>query len=127
MKSESEICSVREILQARILKWVVFPSPEDLLNPWIEPNSPALQSDSLPAEPQGKHKNTGVGSLSPLQQIFSTQESNWDLLNCRWILYQLSFEGSYGGKGKQVFNGDKTSVWEGKKVLETDGGDDCTT
>ena len=30
----------------------------------IEPWSPALQVDSLPAEPQGKPKNTGVGSLS---------------------------------------------------------------
>ena len=28
------------------------------------------QLDSLPAEPQGKPKNTGVGSLSLLQQIF---------------------------------------------------------
>ena len=43
------------------------PSPGDLLNPGIEPRSPALQADSLPAEPQGKPKNTGVGSLSPLQ------------------------------------------------------------
>ena len=31
-----------------------FPSPEDLSNPGIEPRSPALQADSLPAEPQGK-------------------------------------------------------------------------
>ena len=30
----------------------------------IELRSPALQVDSLPAEPQGKPKNTGVGSLS---------------------------------------------------------------
>ena len=37
--------------------------------------SPALQVDSLPAEPQGKPKNTGVGNLSLLQQIFPTQES----------------------------------------------------
>ena len=34
--------------------------------------SPALQADSLPAEPQGKPKNTGVGSLSLLQGIFLT-------------------------------------------------------
>jgi len=33
-----------------------------------------LQADSVPAEPQGKTKNAGVGSLSLLQQIFSTQE-----------------------------------------------------
>ena len=33
----------------------------------MEPRSPALQADSLPAEPQGNTKNTGVGSLSLLQ------------------------------------------------------------
>ena len=49
---------------------------------------------SLPAEPQGKPKNSGVSSLSLLQGIFPTQESNWGLLHCRWILYQLSYEGS---------------------------------
>ena len=34
-----------------------------LPNPGIEPSSPALQADSLPGEPQGKPKNTGVGSF----------------------------------------------------------------
>ena len=34
-----------------------------------------------------------MGSLSLLQRIFLTQESNWGLLHCRWILYQLSYEG----------------------------------
>ena len=53
-----------------------FPSPGDLLNPGIKPRSPTLQADSLPAEPQEKPRNTGVGSLSLLQQIFPTQESN---------------------------------------------------
>jgi len=43
-----------QILQARILEWELFPSPGDLPNPGIEPRSPALQVDSLPAEPQGK-------------------------------------------------------------------------
>ena len=60
----------------------------------IKPRSPALQVDSLPAEPQGKPKNTGVGSLSLLQGIFATQESNWGILHCRQILYQLSYQGS---------------------------------
>ena len=46
-----------------------FPSPGDLPNPGIESRSPALQEDSLPPEPQGKPKNTAVGSLSLLQQI----------------------------------------------------------
>ena len=30
------------------------PSPGHLCNPGIEPRSPALQAESLPAEPQGK-------------------------------------------------------------------------
>ena len=38
--------------------------------------------------------NTGVGSLSLLQWIFPTQESNRGLLHCRQILYQLSHKGS---------------------------------
>ena len=86
--------AVHGILQARILECVAFPSPGDLPNPVIESKSPTLQVDSLPAEPQGKPKNTGVGSLSLRQQIFPTKESNLGLLRCRWILYQLSYEGS---------------------------------
>ena len=54
--------------------------------------SPTLQVDSLPAEPLGKPKNTGKGSLSLLQQIYPTQESNQGLLHCRQILYQLSYQ-----------------------------------
>ena len=35
-----------------------------------------------------------VGSLSFLQVIFPTQGSNPGLLHCRWILYQLSYQGN---------------------------------
>ena len=70
------------------------PPPGHLPNPGIKPRSPSLQADSLPAEPPGKPKNTGVGSLSHLQGIFPTQESNRGLLHCRWILYQLSYQGT---------------------------------
>ena len=82
------------ILQARIPKWVVMSSSRDLPNPGMKPGSPTLQADSLQSEPPGKPKNTGVGSLSLLQGIFPTQELNWGLLHCRWILYQLSYQGS---------------------------------
>ena len=88
--------TVHGILQVRILEWVAFPFSRGLPNPGIEPRSPALQADSLPAEPKGKHKNTGEGSLFLLQQIFPTQESNRCLLRCRWILYQLSHQRSPG-------------------------------
>ena len=64
--------------------------PADLPDPGIEPGSPELQVDFLLAELQGKPKNTGVGSLSLLQGIFLIQESNWGLLHCRQIPYQLT-------------------------------------
>ena len=82
------------ILRARILEWVAFLFSRDLPNPGIEPRSPAWQVASSPAEPPGKPKNTGVGSLSLLQRIFPTQALNWSLLHCRQILYQLSYQGS---------------------------------
>ena len=84
---------VHGILQATILESVVFPFSRGT-SQGIEPISPTLQAGSLPAEPQGKPKNTGVGSPSLLQWVFPTQESNWGLLHCNRILYQLSCQGS---------------------------------
>jgi len=64
-----------------------------------ESESRSVMSDSLP--PHGLYspwnspgQNTGAGSLSLLQGIFPTQGLNSGLLHCRWILYQLSHEGS---------------------------------
>ena len=78
--------TVHGIFQARILEWVAVPFSRGFSQPRIKPRSPALQVDSLPAEPPGKPRNTGVGSLSLLQWIFPTQELNQGLLHCRWIL-----------------------------------------
>ena len=102
MDSRPPGSSVRGILLARILKWVAMPSSRDLLNPGIEPASPALQADSLllshwgspdglcgsesrsvvsnSLRPHGLYspwnspgQNTGLGSCSLLQGIFPTQ------------------------------------------------------
>ena len=86
--------TVHGILQVRIREWVAFPFFRGSSQPGIEPRSPPLQVYSLPAEPLGKPKNTGMGSLSLLQEIFPTQEMNEGLLHHRQILYQLSYEGS---------------------------------
>ena len=56
--------------------------PHRLYSPW---NSPG--------------QNTAVGSYSFLQGIFPTQGSNPGLPHCRWILYQLSYQ------GKPLFSG----------------------
>ena len=58
-----------------------MPSSRGSSQPRDQPRSPALQEDSLPSEPPGKPKNTAVGSLSLLQGIFPTQESNWGFLH----------------------------------------------
>ena len=42
------------ILQARILEWLDIPFSKDLPNPGTDPESPPLQTDSLPFEPPGK-------------------------------------------------------------------------
>ena len=78
------------ILQARILEQVAMLSSRGSL----QPRSPSLWADSLPAEPPGKPKNTGVDSFILLQWIFLTQESNWGPVHSRWILYQLSYQAS---------------------------------
>ena len=74
--------------------WNGLPCPAagDLSNQGIEPRSPTLQADSLPFEPPGKPKDTGVGSLSLLQGNFLTQKMNWGLLHCRRVLCQLSYQ-----------------------------------
>ena len=67
-----------------------------------ESKSCSVMSDSL--RPHGLYspwnspgRNTGVGSLSLLQQIFLTQELNQGLLHYRRILYQLSYQESLKG------------------------------
>ena len=107
--------SVHGILQARTLEWVAMPSSR-VSSQGIKPRTPALQADSLPTEPPGKPKSKewvawwaavyGVAqsrtrlkrlsssSLSLLQGIFPTQESNGGCLHCRLILYLLYYQGS---------------------------------
>ena len=82
------------ILQAKYLSGLPCLPPGDLPSPGIELRYLTLQMNSLPSESPGKPKNTGVGSLSLLQGIFLTQESNWCLLHCRWILYKLRYQES---------------------------------
>ena len=86
--------TVYGILQARLLEWVAFPFSRGSSQPRDQTQVSHIAADSLPTEPQRNPKNTGVGSLSLLQRIVPTQESNRGLWHCRQILYQLSHKGS---------------------------------
>ena len=68
--------TVHGILQARILEWVPLPSLGGFPNPGSNTGLPHYRQILYQAEPQGKPKNTGVGSLSLLQRICLNQESN---------------------------------------------------
>ena len=81
--------TVHGILQARILKWVAVPFSRESSQPRDQ-----TQVSHIAGGLFTSLKKTGVSSLSLLQQIFPTQESNWGLLHCRQILYQLSYQGS---------------------------------
>ena len=86
--------TVHGILQVRILEWVVLHFSRGSSQPkdqtWVSHIAGGFFTSWATAKP----KNTGVGSLFLLQGIFPTQESNWGLLYCRQILYQLSYQGS---------------------------------
>ena len=81
--------TVHGVLQAGMLEWAAVPFCRG-----SSQSRDGTQVFHIAAEPQGKPKNTGVGSLSLLQWIFLTQELNQGLLHCRQIPYQLSYEGA---------------------------------
>ena len=87
------VSSVHGVSPGKNTSGLLCPPPGEHPTPGTKPRSPTLQADSLLSEPPGKPKNTRVGSLSLLQGIFLTQESNQGLLHCRWILYRLSYQG----------------------------------
>ena len=62
--------SAHGILQAGILEWVIIPSSRGLPDLGIETGSSALQADSLPSEPPGKH---------PVK-IYPNSADQWSLL-----------------------------------------------
>ena len=58
--------TVHGILQVRGLEWVAFPFSRGFFQPRDQIQVSAWQTNTLPAKPQGKPKNTGMGSLSLL-------------------------------------------------------------
>ena len=96
--------SIHGIFQVRVLEWgaisfSILPRSKHLLISWWQLQSAViLEPKKIKSVIVSTGQNTGVGILSLLQQIFPTQESNWGLLHCRQILYQLSY--LFSGKNK---------------------------
>ena len=78
------------ILQARILEWVAMPSSRGSSQPRDQTQVSHIAGEFLPSEPPENPKNTGVGTLSVLQRILLTQESNLGLLYYRSIVKSVS-------------------------------------
>ena len=78
----------------QILEWVAFPFSRKSSQPrdWTPVSCTAGRFFTSWAT--GKPWNNGAGSLSHLQRIFPTQDLNPGRLQCRRILYQLSYQGT---------------------------------
>ena len=86
--------TIHGILQARILEWVSVPFSRESSQPRDWTQVSCIAGEFFTSWAIREVQESGVGSLSLLQKIFSTQESNWGLLHHRGILYQLSYQGS---------------------------------
>ena len=86
--------TVHGILQARILEWVAFPFSSGSSQPRDQAQVSCTAGGFFTSRATREAQEYWSGYLSLLQGIFLTQESNQGLLHCRWILYQLSYEGS---------------------------------
>ena len=71
---------VHGILQARILEWVAVPFSRGSFQPRDWTQVSCITADSLPAEPTGKPKNTGVVAY-PFSRI-SSWPRNWTRVSC---------------------------------------------
>ena len=86
--------TVRRILQARILEWVTFPFSRGSSQTRDGTQVFCIAGGFFTSWATGKPNKTGMGSLFLFQWIFPAQECNQSLLHCRWILYQLRYQGS---------------------------------
>ena len=62
------------------------------MNPTLQPHG--LQPTRLLCPWDFPGENAGVGCHFLVRGIFLTQRSNWGLLDCRQVLYRLSYKGS---------------------------------
>ena len=75
-------------------KWVAFPLSRGSSRPRDQTQVSCIAGRFITSWATREAQERWSVCLSFLQQMFPIQESNWGLLHCRWILYQLSYQGS---------------------------------
>ena len=83
---------VHEIIQARILEWVAFPFSRGSSQTRDQTQISCIAGRFFTSWATREFQEYSSGLPALLQGIFLTQESNWGLLHCRWILYQPSYQ-----------------------------------
>ena len=83
--------TVHGILQARILEWVTFPFSQPRDRTQVSQFANGFSNMSHKGSPRILDLVACPSSSGPSPP---TQESNPGFLHCRWILYQLSYQGS---------------------------------
>ena len=76
-----------------------FPSPRDLPDPGIKPRSPALQADSLPSEPTGKHLRLELNIKTNIREGLHSQGLAF---RCSDILGTAVIKWSRGAKAEML-------------------------
>ena len=79
-----------------------FPSPGDLPDPGIEPGSPALQADALPAEPPGKPPGSPYNRVLNLGVWCSSFVPFQDYLGSSVMWFHMYFKILYSISVKSV-------------------------
>ena len=83
---DSKDYTVRGILQARLLQWETFSFPRGSFQPRDQTQVSCITRRFFTSWASRGAQEYWSRSLSRLQEIFPTQESNWGLLHCRQIL-----------------------------------------
>ena len=109
-------------IQARILEWVAFPFSRGSSQPRDQTQISYIASGFFTSWATREDQEYWSGSLSLLWYIFLTQESNQGLLHCRWILYQLRYQGRWYDVHGRICYREKIPVTTNHRKRSREGG-----
>ena len=109
------LCDPVDCRNSRSEYWsgLPFPSPGDFPNTGIKPRSHTA-GRFFTSWAAREAQEYWSGEPIPSQWIFPNQELNRDLLHCRWILYQLSYQVSPGeakGEAQKSWCQVSSNIW----------------